>query len=127
MIDTRSSKAEVLGETMDIETDYEWDGGYPIIHNVILIKQIAKNGQIFYDSQGSAHIGPAWKRLEITDFLAEGTIRSLADEICENATVQRFEDAAERAMERFIFNRHVDPFNAPEPRHYTETMREVCA
>ena len=49
MLDTRSSKAEVLGKTMDIETDYEWDGGYPIIHNVILIKQIAKKGQVFYD------------------------------------------------------------------------------
>lgn len=30
MIDTRNSKAEIFGETMDVETDYEWHGGYPI-------------------------------------------------------------------------------------------------
>ena len=127
MLDTHHSKAEVLGQEMDIETNYEWDRGYPIIHEVIAIKEVAKKGQVFYDIHGLANIGPAWKRQNITDLLAEGTIRSLADEICENATVQRFEDAADRAMERFIFNRYVDPFNAPEPRHYTETLREVCA
>ena len=127
MIDTRNSKAEIFGETMDVETDYEWCDGYPIIHNVIVIKQIAKKGQVFYDAKGSAHIGPAWKRLAITDFLADSTIRSLAEEICQNATVQKFEDATERAMERFLFNRYSDPFNAPEPAHYTETMREAYA
>lgn len=127
MLDTHNSSTEIFGEKIDIETDYEWDGGYPVIHSVVVIKQVAKKGQVFYDAQGNTHIGPAWKRLEITDFLAEGTIRSLAEEICENATVQRFEDAADRTMERFIFNRHVDPFNAPEPKHYTETLREVCA
>ena len=127
MIDAHSSKTILFGQEMEIETEYEWDDGYPILYKVELIRQVATKGQIFYDAQGKAHRGPAWKRLEITDFLAEGTIRSLADEICENATVQRFEDAADRAMERFIYNRYREPFGAPEPANYTETMREVCA
>ncbi|MBK8536872.1 MAG: hypothetical protein IPL59_18290 [Candidatus Competibacteraceae bacterium] len=127
MIDTRNSKAEIFGETMDVETDYEWDGGYPIIHNVIVIKQVAKKGQVFYDIHGLAHIGPAWKRYDMTDLLSDATIRSIAEEICQNATMQRFEDATERSMERFLFNRYSDPFTAPEPKNYTETLHEVCA
>ena len=127
MIDTHSSRTILFGQEMEIETEYEWDDGYPILYKVELIKQVATKGQVFYDAQGQAHIGPAFKRLEITDFLAGTTLRIIADEICEKATVQRFEDAADRAIERFIYNRYSDPFNAPEPANYTETLREVCA
>ena len=54
MIETHNSTSKSLGEAVDVETDYEWDSGHPVIYAVKIIKQIAKKGQVFYDAQGKA-------------------------------------------------------------------------
>lgn len=127
MIETHNSTSKSLGEAVDVETDYEWDSGHPVIYAVKIIKQIAKKGQVIYDAQGKAQFGPAWKEIDVTDILSEAKIRVLADEICENAEAAVIENAAEKATARFLFNRYVDPFNTPDLAHYTETMCEALA
>lgn len=118
MIETHNSTSKSLGEAIDVETDYEWDRGYPVIYAVKIIKQIAKKGQVIYDAQGKAQFGPAWKEIDVTDILSESTIRVLADEICKNSAAIAFENAADKATRRFLFNRHIDPFSVPIMAHY---------
>lgn len=107
MLNEYNGAIELYGESYDSEVQYELDNGCPIIHQVEIIKQTCKKGDVFYANDGSFQIGPHWIRLDITDFLSADQIGLLAQEISEYRAFMRYEMQAENAMERAI-ERYLD-------------------
>lgn len=118
---------EIAGETYPAEIQYELDldDGFPIIHNVTVLKQTCKTGEVWYGHDGSLQFGPHWVRLDITDLLSPQQIGNFAYQICEFRKQvwheEMLERASDRAIEQYLQYRESGYFNNPmhSPMHFT--------
>ena len=117
-----SGEMEFFGEIREYEADFEFDDGVPVIHEVRMIMQTCREGEIWYDSHGGHHSGPKWIRRDVTDFLSAKQIGAIAEEIDAFYAKLRQEDKAEsvsdQAMERYLHFRA----NGEYPRQYPENF-----
>lgn len=68
----REYPAEVSYELMPAEQETPTAPGYPVgivVYSVELMDRKAGPGEWWYDSQGVARTGPAWRTADITDIL----------------------------------------------------------
>ncbi len=64
-----SGTVVIDGTEYDAEADYEvWEGGV-VIHTVRAIRQVAKEGEYWYDRNGEGHEGPKFVSMDVTDWV----------------------------------------------------------